>query len=168
MVEFRSAVFAKLSMKVERADGELRNLTKHAFDRRLAIMSDDWEATTAASLGVHNIYNGIEDILKAVAKDVDGSVPTGGSEHQDILDQMAAPIPGLRPALLSADLYRNLTELKGFRHLVRHRYGIEMSGAKVLENVERMQRAFPSFVEALVDLERELTSDIGDADDLAN
>lgn len=81
---------------------------------------------------------------------------------------MAAPIPGLRPALLSADLHRDLTELKGFRHLVRHRYGIELSGSKVLENVERMQRAFPSFVDALLDLERDLTRYLGDADELGN
>lgn len=162
MSEFRSPAFAKLTKKVERAHNELGKLTKHTVERRLAILSDDWAAMSAAAAGVHNIYDGIEDILSNVARDVDGSVPDGSSAHQDLLDQMAVPIPDVRKPLISDAMHRDLTELKGFRHLVRHRYGIELSGSKVLDNVERVQRMFPLFVEALFELERELLTEASD------
>ena len=166
MVEFRSPSFAKLSKKLDRAQRELAKLTKHAIDRHDAILSDDWEAMTAASAGLHNVYNGMEDILVNIAKDVDDSVPDGSSMHQDLLDQMAVEIPGIRQALLSDELLGDLTELKGFRHLVRHRYGIELIGSKVMENVERMGRAFPEFVAALEALEEALLAEPDGKDEL--
>jgi hypothetical protein len=69
------------------------------------------------ALGVHNVYNGIEDVMLNLANDIDGYVPTGESAHQDLLDQMSAAIERKRPALLSSDLYGLLVELKGFRHV---------------------------------------------------
>jgi hypothetical protein len=48
-------------------------------------------------LGIHNIYNGIEDVMLSLANDVDGYVPTGETAHQDPLDQMSAGIEGKRP-----------------------------------------------------------------------
>lgn len=165
MVEFRSPSFAKLAKKLQRAHAELAKVTQHAVNRRDAILADDWEAVTAAATGVHNVYNGIEDILLNIAKDVDGSVPEGPSLHQDLLDQMAVEIPELRQALLSDDLLKDFTELKGFRHLVRHRYGMDLIGSKVEENVLRIERAFPEFVAALEALEDTLLAEPGSRGD---
>ena len=115
---------------------------------------------------MHNVYNGIEDILLNIAKDVDGSVPEGSSMHQDLLDQMAVDIAEIRQALLSDEALKDLTELKGFRHLVRHRYGMDLIGSKVMENVQRMERTFPVFVAALEALEDALLAEPDGADDL--
>jgi hypothetical protein len=49
---------------------------------------------SALALGVHNIYNGIEDVMLSIANDIDGYVPIGESAHQDLLDQMSAGIDG--------------------------------------------------------------------------
>jgi uncharacterized protein YutE (UPF0331/DUF86 family) len=87
---------------------------------------------------------------------VDHSVPAGASLHQDILDQMSADVAGLRPALLDFQLHEALTELKGFRHVVRHRYGMEMRPEKVIENIVLLQDAFPAFVRAVSELEQSL------------
>jgi uncharacterized protein YutE (UPF0331/DUF86 family) len=76
--------------------------------------------------------------------------------HQDILDQMSADVDGIRPALLDLELYEALTELKGFRHVVRHRYGLELKPVKVIENVELVRSAFPAFIRAVVELERRM------------
>src|SRR3546814_6541199 len=81
----------------------------------------EWGATTAVSLGIHNVYNGVEDVLLSLANDVDGLVPSGPTMHQAVLDQMSAEVAGTRPAVLDAELYQSLSELKGFRHLVMHR-----------------------------------------------
>src|SRR3546814_319199 len=120
-------------------------------------------ATTAVSLGIHNVYNGVEDVLLSLANDVDGLVPSGPTMHQDVLDQLSAEVAGTRPAVLDAELYQSLSELKGFRHLVRHRYGFDLKPEKVQENFDRMRLAFPSFVDAIVSLERVLIEE--DTDD---
>ena len=61
---------------------------------------------SAVSAGIHNVYNGIEDLLLSLARDIDDAMPTGPSAHQDVLDQMAAEIAGTRPALLDLALLR--------------------------------------------------------------
>ncbi len=123
------------------------------FERhQVDVIAGDWGAVSAVSLGVHNVYNGIEDILMSLARDLDGSAPAGPSVHQDILDQMASELASRRPALLSPDLHGELTELKGFRHLVRHKYGFDLKPEKVVDNVERLQRVYPVFAQRLSDL----------------
>jgi len=96
---------------------------------------------------------------------VDGLVPSGSTMHQDILDQMVSEISGTRPAVLDIDLYESLTELKGFRHLIRHRYGFDLKADKVQDNLDRMRQALPTFLEAVVSLERALLEENTDDHD---
>ena len=127
-----------------------------------------WARGSALALGVHNIYNAIEDVMLNLANDLDGFVPTGESAHQDLLDQMAAPIEGKRPALISTELYGHLVELKGFRHVVRHRYGFNLDLSRVDENIARVRIVFPAFVKAVVDLERLMTAETKDDNEPAD
>ncbi|MBZ0161563.1 MAG: hypothetical protein K8H74_02495 [Notoacmeibacter sp.] len=159
MTAFRHPAFAKLSPKIDRAAKELREVERYLTAHGSELSDGEWGAVSAVSLGIHNIYNGIEDILFSLAKDVDGLVPSGPTMHQDVLDQMSAEIASSRPAMLGQDLYEALTELKGFRHLVRHRYGFDLKAEKVQENFERAREALPSFVAAIVSLERALTEE---------
>ena len=76
------------------------------------------------------------------------------SAHQDILDQMAAEIAGTRSALLDPALYDGLLELKNFRHMVRHKYGIDLRPDRVMENLDLLKRTFPRLIEAVVSLEQ--------------
>jgi hypothetical protein len=96
--------------------------------------------------------------MLSLADDIDRYIPTGESAHQDLLDQMSSAIDGKRPALLDTELYGLLVELKGFRHVVRHRYGFDLDLSKVDENLARIRAAFPAFVKAVSDLERVMTA----------
>jgi uncharacterized protein YutE (UPF0331/DUF86 family) len=165
MPAFRHPAFAKLTPKIERAAKELREVEKFLVAHGAEAAKGEWGAISAVSLGIHNIYNGIEDVLLSLAKDVDGLVPSGPTMHQDVLDQMSAEIGGIRPAVLDPGLYGSLTELTGFRYLVRHRYGFDLSAEKVQENVDRMKEAFPSFVKAIVSLETALIEEHTDDND---
>lgn len=157
MAPFSLPVFARLSPKIERAARELRQIEDY-HDKHAAQLSEgDWGSLSAVSLGIHNVYNGIEDILFSIAKDVDRASPTGATMHQDILDQMAADVSGIRPALIGSELYEPLAELKGFRHLVRHRYGFDLKADKVVENFQSLRSIFPAFVEAVVRLEKAMS-----------
>lgn len=113
------------------------------------------------AFGVHNIYNGVEDVMQSIANDIDNFVPTGPSLHQDLIDQLSEKIPTVRPAVINDDLYQLLSELKSFRHLVRHRYEFDLDPAKVRENVEQMRIALPMFIEAVETLEQALMKDPG-------
>jgi hypothetical protein len=93
-----------------------------------------------------------------LANDIDGYVPAGESAHQDLLDQMSTAIEGRRPAILSSELYDLLVGLKGFRHVVGHRYGFDLDLSKIDENLARVRTAFPAFVEAVTGLERAMTA----------
>jgi uncharacterized protein YutE (UPF0331/DUF86 family) len=159
MTAFSLPAFSRLSPKIARAERELQQLEVF-FDQHSQEVSDgEWGALSAISLGIHNIYNGIEDILLSLARDVDGLVPSGPTMHQDVLDQMSAEIDGTRPRVLDMKLYESLTELKGFRQLVRHRYGFDLKVGKVIENLDRTREAFPVFVDAVVSLEKAMTAE---------
>jgi hypothetical protein len=154
MTSFSLPIFAKLSPRIARAERELVQMKQYYDEHSVEVVGGDWGAISAISLGIHNVYNGIEDILLSIARDVDGSVPTGASTPQDVVGQMAAEVAGTRPALLDLDLHKALTELKGFRHLVRHTYGFERKPIKVIENLTLLQNLFPEFIAAVTELEK--------------
>lgn len=153
MTSFSLSAFAKLSPRIARAARELAQMELYYASHSAELANGDWGPLAAVSSGIHNVYNGIEDILLAIAKDVDDYVPTGASAHQDILDQMAAEIAGTRPALLGTELYNALFEIKGFRHLVRHKYGFDLKPDRVAANMELLKSAFPAFIDAVARLE---------------
>ena len=154
MTPFSLPEFAKLSARIARAERELSLMQQYFQSHASEVEAGDWGAVSAISAGIHNVYNGIEDILHSIARDVDDYVPSGASAHQDILDQMAAEIAGTRPALLDPALYDGLFELKNFRHMVRHKYGIDLRPDRVMENLDLLNRIFPRFIQAVVTLEQ--------------
>lgn len=159
MTRFSLPEFAKLSPRIARAARELAQMEEYYAGHAAEVVEGDWGALAAVSSGIQNVYNGIEDILLSIAKDIDIYVPTGGSAHQDILDQMAAEIAGVRPPLLDTELYEALFELKGFRHLARHKYGFDLKPEKVVTNLALLKSAFPAFIDAVTRLERTMRSD---------
>lgn len=154
MTSFSLPTFSRLTPKILRAERELAQMQQFYEKQAKALADGDWGAMAAVSAGIHNVYNGIEDILLSLARDIDDAVPTGPSAYQDVLDQMAAEIAGTRPALLDLDLCEALTEIKGFRHLVRHRYGFDLKPEKVVENLALLRKTFPVFLAAVTALEK--------------
>lgn len=58
----------------------------------------------AVALNLHSFYAGLEHIFELVADRVDHALPSGPSWHQELLRQMAAELPGVRPAAVTVDL----------------------------------------------------------------
>lgn len=86
----------------------------------------DHVTITLMSTTCHNVYNGMEQVMKAVCKNVDGYLPTGDSSHQEILDQVMTARHGIRPAIMPDDFYADMKELKGFRHVANHNYVVTL------------------------------------------
>lgn len=77
---------------------------------------------------LHNIYNGIENILKQILLSRDIEVPKSGTWHKDLLNRSLTA--GVISEKLSSKLYKYLT----FRHFFVHAYGF-MLDEKQLEGL---------------------------------
>ncbi|MGD1858691.1 MAG: hypothetical protein ACFB0E_01820 [Leptolyngbyaceae cyanobacterium] len=85
---------------------------------------------------VHNIYCGIEDLLKLVANAFENRIGSSGEWHRALLLPMSQPVQGIRPALISEDTFEVLNRLRGFRHFIRHGYGAEIEINQLSVNLE--------------------------------
>ena len=83
--------------------------------------TDDY-LVDATALNLHGFYAGIERLLEVIAGGIDQTKPLGAHWHQDLLRQMAAEMPGIRPAVLSPQTRDRLERYRGFRHVVRNVY----------------------------------------------
>jgi hypothetical protein len=74
--------------------------------------------TSAASAMLHSFHTEIEKLLKLIAREWDGQLPSSDSWHKDLLIQMSQAT-ATRPAVLSPGLVEVLNEFLAFRHLFR-------------------------------------------------
>lgn len=121
-IEFASPPMLAVAKKINRAQSEMGLLDEFlalkSFDTEVAPLR--WAAIATVATALHNIYHGMEDVMKVVCRDVDRFVPGDGASHQDILDQVASPRKGIRPALVSEEWYPDVNELRAYRHVVNH------------------------------------------------
>ena len=85
-------------------------------------------------------YTGVEDLLRTVLEEVDGSVPTGADWHRNLLLQASVPLPGRRSALIDAALLHELDALWAMRHRVQQDYGLVPDAALLVANRDRLDR----------------------------
>lgn len=78
------------------------------------------EITAIASV-MHSFYNGLENIFRSIAREIDADISTGERWHRDILTRMTESTV-LRPPVLSHETFLRLTEYLAFRHFYRHSY----------------------------------------------
>ena len=99
------------------------------LDKCASQKPDTIELSALAYL-LHSFYLGIENMLKRIAVEIDGGLPTGDAWHRQLIDRMAKPTD-LRPAVLSQDLYDILSEYLAFRHVFRSSYSFHLEWEKM-------------------------------------
>ena len=102
----------KIAAEKENVERALGNL-KDALGRKERSTVE----LAAIATFLHNIYNGIENILKQVLKAKGTEIPKSETSHKDLLDLSVSN--GIIPEKLSDQLYEYLT----FRHFFVHAYG---------------------------------------------
>jgi len=70
---------------------------------------------------LHSFYNGVENIFKRIALELEGEVPAGSSWHSELLDRMARSTGSL-PPVISGELRDTLKKYLQFRHVFRSAY----------------------------------------------
>ena len=96
----------------------------------------------AIALNLHDFYTGLERVLRYIATEVDGHVPVGAEWHQELLRQMATPLPRIRPAVFSNATIKRLDEYLRFRHVVRHVYAFEFDPQRITPLAEALAGDF--------------------------
>lgn len=97
-----------------------RSLLKHSSHSTPSAI----ELSAMASM-LHSYYNGVENVLKRIAIEIDGAVLSGEFWHRDLLDTAMRPSPS-RPAAISEELGERLGEYLAFRHYFRHAYTFDL------------------------------------------
>jgi hypothetical protein len=98
------------------------------------------------TLYLENLYMGVERVLSLIAQEVDKIVPSGGSWHLQLLQQMVIEVPSVRPAVISQETYEKLNEFRGFRHVARNLYAYDLEPGRVIELAKKLNQCHESFI----------------------
>ena len=106
----------------------------------------------AVSLGLHGIYAGLEKIFEQIAREVDQTLDQQSARwHKELLEQMAADIPGVRPAVITEQTFRALESYLSFRHVVRSNYAYRLEPARIDANFQLLENGYDSLIQQLND-----------------
>jgi hypothetical protein len=115
--------------------------THRIWQRGTAQTSEDKDNyyVDATALNLHGFYAGIERLLEMIAEGIDRAKPSGANWHTQLLHQLTAEIPGIRPAVLSTEVRDKLDRYRGFRHVVRNVYTFNLDPQQIELLVEQLQ-----------------------------
>ena len=137
---------ANLSGLVKRIRQELEEL-----QRILKRINEGWERSRRAeddyyldgvALNLHGLYSGFERIFAQIAETIDDDLPQGDDWHKLLLGQMKTEVPGIRPAVISAEMWDVLDDLRKFRHVVRNVYTHHLDPVRLGKLVKKSTESF--------------------------
>lgn len=105
------------------------------------------------ALQLHNLYSAVEGLFEIVADACENHVDADAGYHTSLLRRMSVAVPGIRPAIVSAEALPLLDNLRRFRHVVRHAYSAEIDGRQlhiVLEDARALRPLLWRDVEELL------------------
>ena len=125
---------------------EIERLEQLREELATAPGDEDTFALRARGSMLHDFYGGIERVFVRLAEELDGGVPQGEQWHRQIVTDMSLEIPGVRPAVIDADLARELGDYLRFRHVFRNVYGSLLEAERMRPLEERLPRVLTAFV----------------------
>jgi len=152
--------YFSLAARIESELEELDRVVRRAEEgmQRAQTKSDDYYLDGVA-LNLHGYYAGLERIFQLVVSELENWQPSDPHWHQTLLRHVAAPVPGIRPALISSDTRDRLDTYRSFRHVVRNAYTHNLQPSRLAElvadlpvlsqQVKEELRAFAAFLRDL-------------------
>jgi hypothetical protein len=108
-----------------------RSIEKAENAWKKAMMSSDESYYDSCILNLYHTYHGLEKIFKQIAQNIDETIPEGKNQCRELLKQMRYKVEGIRPSLISNELYALLDEFRSFRRIVRNDYTFNYVVAKL-------------------------------------
>jgi hypothetical protein len=118
-----------------RAVGTLRDRLAETTDGRWA----------AAAFEINRIYNILEKAFERLCESFENHLEKTGRYHDVLIERVTLNLKGIRPAFLPGDAVRDVRELKGFRHLFRHAYDLDLDPVRVTAAAEIAARCVIGF-----------------------
>jgi hypothetical protein len=131
-----------LNRLITRANRAMDMARQHPQDLDLYIDS--------AALNLHDVYSGVERLLKQIAAHVDGNLPSSPEWHRDLLGQMELDLPQVRPPVLTSKTIQSLDEYLRFRHVVRNVYTFSLNPERVGKLVKDLDSVFEQLRQELL------------------
>jgi hypothetical protein len=122
---------ASAELDANRAAARVRLLSNQG-DRMHPDERFDRQTTVRTML--HDCYTAMETAIERLIDAIDGDRPKGSDYHIQLVVRAATPMPGIRPAIITAEAAKDLQILRGFRHVARHVYG-EFDYSRAVPNV---------------------------------
>ncbi|HLP47663.1 MAG TPA: hypothetical protein VK186_09895 [Candidatus Deferrimicrobium sp.] len=119
-LEYTDELRQKVGAEIQNVTIALSNLKEAKERNSKSVIELAAEATF-----IHNIYNGIENILTQILKAYSIKIPKTENWHKDLLD--AASHKGIISTEISDELYDYLA----FRHFFVHAYGFMLNETKM-------------------------------------
>jgi len=143
----RQSDISLLKVEIESNFSDLERIVSEIKEAIKEIDSSIPTYRDKAALGalLHSFYNGIENVLKRLAEEVDHSVPMGEGWHRSLLRRMEGEVKGRRPSILRKQTVGILEPYLGFRHFFRHSYTFEIDWQKLKPLVENIEMALREF-----------------------
>lgn len=130
-----------------------------AMRRALATLGNRLSESTdgrwaAAAFEINRIDNILEKSFERLCESFENHLEKKGRYHDTLIERVTLDLKGIRPAFLPLDAVRDVRELKGFRHLFRHAYDLDLDPVRVAaaaENVARCVAGFDGWCRAFLD-----------------
>lgn len=90
----------------------------------------------ACGYELNRFYNILEKAFERVTETFENHFEKRGDYHERLIGRMNLEIQDVRPAFLPDELLPAVRELKGFRHIFRHAYDLELDPGRLAPLVD--------------------------------
>jgi hypothetical protein len=105
--------------------------------------------TVAASGFLMQFYMGTENILKRISKFCEVPLPRGEHWHRELLNRFSPPGHAELPLLFDSWLAERLDLYRGFRHVTRSSYGVQLDWSRVVVGIDQLPETYRQLRSAL-------------------
>ena len=125
-----------------------------AVDTMRSCLAEDSRGRLAATAyELNRFFNVLEKSFERLCETFENHFEKDGSYHERLIERMELEISGIRPAFLPPEALPAVRELKGFRHVMRHAYELELDPeriARFVDDADTISRSFPAWCEAFL------------------
>ncbi|MBU0693312.1 MAG: hypothetical protein KKC11_01380 [Candidatus Omnitrophica bacterium] len=114
------------------------------------LSKEDYSVEPAMGTYLMNFYNGVENILKRIAKNYYFAMPKGESWHKELLNLAFNP-PQEKVAIFSREIAERLHAYRNFRHRFISGYGFQLKGEKMIGLIDNIEPLWDDIKKAMSD-----------------
>ena len=126
-------------------EAEKENVERVLKNLNLVIEKTDKSVIELAAIGtfLHNIYNGIENILKQILKTEGTDIFRTATWHKDLIKISVAK------GIISEELSDRLYDYLSFRHFFVHGYGFMLKETNLMNLVNGIEDTWKQFISSI-------------------